>query len=261
VTMTRVQPRTVARVLGLLAAALCMALSSCSTPPAPSGEVPLAGWNLTLPVAGKNGDAATVTPAAVSPPWLTVDGNGCVLFWAPVNGVTTPNSEHARTELVEVDTFPAGSTRQALAASVVVTQVPTGDQDVIIGQIHGAGDISAVPFVMLHYRAGTVAVVVKQQRSGSTASDLTLLTGVPLGDRFEYGISDNGDGNLTFTANYGARNATMSAPVPASFSGATVRFQAGAYQQASSKQGTVDAGDGARVTFCALSAGTGAPTP
>ena len=96
--------------------------------------------------------------------------------------------------------FPAGAGPQGLTASVSVAQVPPQTRTVIIGQIHGADDISSVPFVMLFYTAGAVQVVVKQQQSGDAHINYPLLTDVPLGARFDYGIRDNGDGSLTFTA-------------------------------------------------------------
>ena len=166
--------------------------------------------------------------------------------------MTTPNSEHARTELDRLDGFPAGAGGQTLAASVVVSQVPRAVPEVIVGQIHGAGDLSSVPFVLVFYAGGTVRAVVKQERSGEAHTDLPLLPGVPLGAPFDYSITDGGDGNLTVTASYAGRTQTASAPVPAAFSGASVRFQAGAYQQAPSDAGPAAPDDGARVTFSAL---------
>jgi hypothetical protein len=242
----------------LLTVALVATSLSCSSPPPPAtAPAPttgmLAGWQLTLPEAGPNGHAATVKPARLTPPWLTDDGSGNLVFWAPVNGVTTPNSEHARTELDSLTDFRAGTGRHVLTASVAVSQVPKEVPEVIIGQIHGAADISSVPFVMLFYAGGAVKVVVKQEQSGTAGTDYPLLTDVPLNARFDYGITDNGDGSLTFTASYGGQTASASGPVPAAFAGASVRFQAGAYQQASSTQGAAPADDGARVTFYALS--------
>lgn len=217
----------------------------------------LAGWELTLPVAGSKGDAATVKPAAITPPWLTTDASGALVFWAPVSGVTTTHSEHARTELDRLDGFAAGSGGVTLTASVTVTQLPSAVPEVIIGQIHGAGDISSVPYVLLFYSNGDLKAVVKQARTGEAHSDVPLLSGVPLGTRFDYSITDDGTGSLTFTTAAGGRTATGKAPVPAAFAGASVRFQAGAYQQAPSAQGA-SPGDGARVTFSAI---TVAPTP
>ena len=47
-------------------------------------------------------------------------------------------------------------------------------------------------------------MVVKQKQSGEQRP-LPLLTDVPVGARFDYGIRDNGDGSLTFTASYGGQ--------------------------------------------------------
>jgi hypothetical protein len=253
--------------LGVVAA-LLLALTSCSGPSAPAPAAPappaalLAGWQLTLPVAGAEGGAAIVRPAAVTPPWLTTDDAGHLVFWAPVSGVTTPHSAHARTELDRLDGFAAGGGGGGggvtLAASVTVSQVPTAVPEVIVGQIHGAGDISSVPFVMVFYAAGAVRAVVKQERSGGAHTDLPLLSDVPLGAPFDYSISDRGDGTLTVTAGHAGRTRTATAPVPAAFAGASVRFQAGAYQQAPSATAAAGPDDGARVTFSALTVGPGA---
>lgn len=218
----------------------------------PTGPVALSGWKLTLPVAGKKGDAAIVDPAAPTPPWLVTDPNDDVTLWAPVAGTTTPNSSHARTELDSLTAFRAGAGRHVLTASVTVTQLPRDKPEVIVGQIHGAAASSSVPFVLLHDDRGAIGVVVKQNRSDPQGTHLALLTDVRLGTRFDFTISDNGDGSLSFTATADGRTATANAPLPAAFHGAPVRFQAGAYQQADSTTGGAAPDDGARVTFHAL---------
>jgi hypothetical protein len=218
----------------------------------------MSGWKLTLPMRGEHGDAATVDPAQLSPPWLTRTDSGPLTFWAPVDGATTPNSDHARTELNSLQNYRAGESLHALTAWVSVEQVPSENGDVILGQIHGTADLNSVPFVMLHYTSGSLAVVVKQKRSGQEAIDYPLLSGIPLGARFSYVLRDNGDGTLTFTAGYQDITASINAPVPKSFRKAVVRCQAGAYQQASSKGTAATATDGARVTFYALDERIGA---
>jgi Alginate lyase len=251
--------------------ALLLTVASCGGPSAPAPAAPTAaapvppavaamldGWELTLPVAGAKGDAEVVKPAGVSAPWLTVSGDDLV-FWAPVNGVTTKTSEHARTELDRLENFAAATTGpHTLTASVTVGQVPTEVPAVIVGQIHGAGDISSVPFVMMFYDNGAVKAVVKQEQSGDAHTDLPLLPAVPLEAPFEYSITDGGAGNLTVTATFQGQTQSASTPVPAAFSGASVRFQAGAYQQAPSAGNTAAADDGARVTFSAIDVGTAA---
>jgi hypothetical protein len=252
-------PSAASIILLIVVATVCVGCSVSTVKGTPSpipstsagGSASLSGWQLTLPLAGKNGTAAIVNPAVASPPWLSADDRGGLVFFAPVDGAKTKNSDHARTELVGLDTFTAGSGRHTLRASVTVSQVPADTHDVIIGQIHGADTIKSVPFVMLHYDAGAITVVVKQQQSGAAAQRLTLLSDVALGARFGYGLTDNGDGSLTFTADDGPRHASMNAPLPDAFRGATVRFQAGAYQQGLSGHGAT-AGDGARLTFSAL---------
>jgi Alginate lyase len=246
---------------GLLLLAVCTVAACSTSPKAPPAPAPpsgppvpaLAGWKLTLPTANDKGDAASVDPAQVTPPYLTTDPAGALVFWAPVEGATTKNSDHARTELNNLTNFPAGTARHELAASVTVDQVPTGTPDVIIAQIHGADDLSAVPFVMLHWRDGELRVVVKQERTGSAAKDYPL-TSVALGTRFDVGIVDNGDGTMTFRASVDGDSPEATAPVPPAFRGATVRFQAGAYQQAESAGTAAAPDDGAKVTFSSLTA-------
>ncbi|HEY0577696.1 MAG TPA: polysaccharide lyase family 7 protein [Pseudonocardia sp.] len=213
------------------------------------GPVNLAGWKLTLPQASEKGTAASVEPADSVPPWLVRAVDGSLNFWAPVDGVTTPNSTHPRTELVSLNHFKAGTSPRILRASLAVAQAPRENQDVIIGQIHGADDISSVSFVMLHYTAGGLRVVVKKGQSGSASDNYPLLTGLPLGARFDYTISDTGDGNVTVSASYGPRHPKITAPIPTVFRNATVRFQAGAYQQGEKSSG---ADDGARIIFYSL---------
>lgn len=272
----RFVPKSALRSLRVVTlVALCATLASCSSsagvsggahsspsaganPSAmPQGDTGLAGWKLTLPIAGAKGDAASVNPAVISPPWLTRNASGNLVFFAPVVGATTPNSEHARTELNSLNNFTAGADQRALHATIAVTQVPSNGQDVIIGQIHGAGDISSAPFVMVHYQAGAVYVVVKQKQSGSALNKVNLLSFVPIGTPFEIGVSDDGNGQMTFTASSGSEQANSTVPVPAAWQGATVRFQAGAYQLDDSQAATAattDAADGAKVVFSALTA-------
>lgn len=261
---------TARRGAGALVAVLLLA-TACAGRPAPApaappaGPVPaaaaamLAGWKLTLPVPNAKGDPTQVDPAAPAPPWLTADAQGHLVFFAPVAGVTTKNSEHARTELNRLENFAAGSGLRTLTASVTVTQVPTEVPKVIVGQIHGAGDISAASFVLLYYDGGVIRAAVKQEQGSSAQTDLPLLPAVPLGAPFDYTITDGGDGTVTVTVTYQGRTVSASAPVPPAFAGRTVRFQAGAYQQAPSAGSTAGPDDGARVTFSALTVGTDAP--
>jgi len=99
---------------------------------------------------------AYVEPAAITPPWLTANEDGSLTFWAPAEGATTENSDHPRTELNSLTNFTAGRGTHTLTASVTLLQVPKDGQGIILGQIHGAGDISSVPYVMLRYQDGGI---------------------------------------------------------------------------------------------------------
>ncbi|MGE7433827.1 polysaccharide lyase family 7 protein [Kitasatospora sp. NPDC001175] len=220
-----------------------------------AAAVPLDGWDLILPVdaaGGTSGDhAAILRPAAPASPYLTREPDGSLNFWAPSVGATTASSRHPRTELVGRDSWTVGTRKRTLAATVRIGQVPGSTRDVIVGQIHGAGEDGSVPLVMLHYDDGVVRVTVKDAADRSTVHQ--LLTGVGLDTAFSYTLADNGNGTLTFTARVGAGNAVRkTVPVPAAYRGTRVRFAAGDYEQASE---ALPYGDGGRVVVSRLAAG------
>ncbi|MDT7565198.1 MAG: hypothetical protein QOH45_709 [Pseudonocardiales bacterium] len=214
-------------------------------PPAPAG-INLTGWKLSIPEKNDDGNAATIQPAALKAPWLTATPDGGLMFWAPSQGATTKNSDHPRTELNSLTNFAAGKGRHTLNASVTLLQVPKDGQGVILGQIHGADDISSVPYVMLRYQEGQLKVVVKQVQDGNDHINYALLPNVPLNSPFDFTITDLGNGSMAFSATLNGAVHQVTAPIPAEFNGQTVRFQAGAYQQADDPAG---AQDGGRVIF------------
>jgi hypothetical protein len=211
--------------------------------------IDLSGWKLTLPEEGADGDAEEVEPAAVTDPWLTAGPDGSLTFWAPAAGATTKNSKSPRTELISLDDFSAGTDQRSLSASLMVSQVPADSKEIIIGQLHGSGDIRSVPYVMLHYKDGDIEAEVKQKQKGDEKQTFPLLSGVPLNERFDFTITDTGDGSMTFSASHGGHSQQATAQVPEAFRGEPVRFQVGDYQQAESAQGD---DDGGRVTFYAI---------
>jgi hypothetical protein len=143
-----------------------------------------------------------------------------------------------------------------LRASVTVLQVPRDGEGVIVGQIHGAADIKSVPYVMLRYQGGAVHVVVKNLHKGLDREFYPLLEGVPLNSTFDFTLADRGNGELVFTGTQAGRTREIRAPIPAAFMGATVRFQAGDYQQSDHPDGD---DDGGRVTFHRLTEAADTP--
>lgn len=224
---------------------------SVSAPPTagPDANISLSGWKLSIPVKDDDGKATVVEPAAAAPPWLTSQADGSLLFWAPASGATTKNSNYPRTELNSVTNFTAGKDVHSLQASVTVMQEPQDANGIILGQIHGAGELKSVPFVMLHYKKGNVYVVVKQKQGGDEGTDYQLLNDVPLGSRFDFTITDQGDGRIAFSASRGAEAVNAASQIPDQFVDQTVRFQSGAYQLAKKPAG---AADGAKVVFHTL---------
>jgi len=222
-----------------------------TAPPVPGDSVDLTGWKLSIPVENDDGNATTIEPAAVSAPWMTENPGGGLTFWAPSQGATTKNSDHPRTELNSLTNFTAGQGTHRLTASVTLLQVPQDGQGIILGQIHGADEISSVPYVMLRYQDGGLKVVVKQVQDGDKHINYTLLKKVDLNSRFDFTISDPGNGSLTFSATDNGDTQQVVAPIPATFKGETVRFQAGDYQQADDPAGPKDGG---RVIFHRLQA-------
>ena len=210
------------------------------------GGIDLGGWKLSIPEENDDGGATSIEPATTKAPWLSATPDGGLMFWAPTVGATTDNSEHPRTELQSLTTFSAGAASHTLSASLTLLQLPRDGRGVIVGQIHGAQNLSSVPYVMLRVQKGQLRVVVKQVQDGDDLIDYPLLAGVGLNSRIDYTITDFGNGSMAFTATNNGVTRQASAPVPAAFYGATVRFQAGDYQQANDSDGTQD---GARVIF------------
>ncbi|MDT7749430.1 MAG: hypothetical protein QOD96_3092 [Pseudonocardiales bacterium] len=216
-----------------------------TAPNAPTAPINLTGWKLSIPEQNDNGNATTVQPAATRAPWLAETPSG-LIFWAPSLGATTKHSDHPRTELDSLTNFAAGKGTHTLNASVTLLQVPKDGQGIILGQIHGAANISSVPYVMLRFQQGQIKVVVKQVQDGNKHINYPLLNNVPLNSPFDFTIIDLGNGSLAFSATRDGNTRQVVAPIPAEFKDQTVRFQAGDYQQADDPAG---AQDGGRVIF------------
>lgn len=254
-------PRT-RRTLGLVAGAVLLVVVVIvvamnpgrlhTSPPGgpPPGGIDLSGWKLSLPETNAKGGALSIEPATPTAPWLAQSPDGGLEFWAPTVGATTKNSTHPRTELQSRTNFGAGTAAHTLTASLTLLQLPEDGRGIILGQIHGADDISSVPYVMLRVQNDKLRVVVKQLQDGDELINYPLLDEVGLNSRIDYTIADLGDGDMTFSATVNGVTGQATAPVPAAFRGVTVRFQAGDYQQANRSAGPHDGG---RVVFHRLS--------
>ncbi|MEU8516018.1 polysaccharide lyase family 7 protein [Kitasatospora sp. NPDC048722] len=210
--------------------------------------VDLSAWTLVLPTA-KPGDpsvAEQLTPARLTDPYLTQGPGGRLDFWAPAGGATTAHSLHSRTELSAPRRFAPGTACHHLTESLAITRLPDVSHKITVGQLHGAGADEAAPFVMLAVQGDSVDVametVPKPQGSvgsapaGEKILKYHLLSGVRLGTPFGYTIADNGNGSLTFAGDCAGTpgcqaSPPVTAPVPPAWTGRSVHFMAGDYEQ------------------------------
>ena len=219
----------------------------------PGGNFNLSIWQLQLPT-GSPGKPDTIQPAQLkgpngysNPAYFWTDKNdGSMTFWAPEKGVTTPNSNYARSELREMnsdgsvaDWHLAGS--HQLQATLRVVSVTN---HVCVGQIHlGTGGSSTKPLVELYYYAnGNIVLGVEDSPSGGQTTH--QIANVPVGKQFSYTIAVTGGNTVALTVN----GKTTKYPIPSSFDQYNMYFKAGSYNQSSSSSTS----NGAKVKFYAL---------
>ncbi|WUV73891.1 polysaccharide lyase family 7 protein [Streptomyces sp. NBC_01477] len=231
-----------------------------STPPsgglntavAPGGNFNLSVWELQEPV-GSPGSPTTISSSRLQgaggyqDSYFYTDGSdGAMTFWAPEKGVTTPNSNYARSELREMNTNGsaadwslAGTHR--LDATLRVVSVTS---NVCVGQIHlGSGGSSTKPLIELYYHSnGDIVAGVENSPDGGQTTH--TVGHVAVGTKWSYTIGVSGGNTIDLTVN----GSTTHYAIPSSFNAYKQYFKAGSYNQSSSDSTT----NGARVAFYAL---------
>lgn len=200
-----------------LRAAAVLSLSIWATTPSyalnpslPPGEnFDLSGFSLQLPT-GTSGHPDTISYPALKTYqdsghqyFFTESGDGAMVmkvYGAPPTCVTTPNSEHCRTELRETDSWNPTASVNKLKATVAVTRIDNAS--VVVGQIHIDDSISTKPVMELYYESnGDLKAGVEQNRDGSGGQGTPTLVGhVAVGTQFTYEIDYQG-GALSVTIN------------------------------------------------------------
>lgn len=198
--------------------------------------IDLATWNLSIPV----GVPATTiqTPLLVGgyQDYYFKSANGSIFFWAPVNGTVTDSASYPRSELRE--TFADGKLRNwtyptadnFLRAALSVSQVPSTGK-VVIGQIHAYG--SSKPMVKLEFQYKTktaTATIVAKVRSTPLDEEgqvITVLSGIPLNQRFSYTLHLTPKGGLSVSVN----DTQWSTKLDPSWAPKPLYFKAGVYTQ------------------------------
>ena len=244
--------------IGFGALALALLAGTANAAPAlnpssaPGGNFNLSVWELQEPT-GSPGSPNTISSSRLQGSsgyqdsyFFTNKTDGSMSFWDPENGVTTPNSSYARSELREMNSSGSAASwklsgTHTLSATLKATQIP---DHVCVGQVHIAdGQNSTKPLAELYYHSnGQIAIAIENSPTGGqTAHNLTT---VSLGTQWSYVIQITGGNTISVTIN-GTKH---SYAIPSSFDSYPQYFKAGDYDQSSGSSSTV----GAKVQFYAL---------
>ncbi|MFE9118420.1 polysaccharide lyase family 7 protein [Streptomyces sp. NPDC007172] len=225
---------------------------AASTSVAPGGNFDLSVWELQEPV-GSPGSPTTIPSSRLQGAggfqdsyFYTDTRDGAMTFWAPEKGVTTPNSNYARSELREMnrDGSPANWSLAGSHRLNATLRVVSVTSNVCVGQIHlGTGGSSTKPLVELYYRAnGDIVLGTEDSPAGGQTTH--AVGHVAIGKTWSYTIGVSGGHTVDLTVN----GSTTHYAIPSSFNGYRQYFKAGSYNQSSSSSTT----KGARVAFYGL---------
>ncbi|MFJ2651205.1 polysaccharide lyase family 7 protein [Streptomyces sp. NPDC087420] len=224
---------------------------------APGGNFNLSVWQLQEPV-GSPGSPTTISSSRLQGAngyqdsyFYTDTRDGAMTFWAPEKGVTTPNSNYARSELREMNSNGSAadwslSGSHKLSATLRVVSVTS---NVAVGQIHlGSGGTSTKPLVELYYRSsGDIVAGIENSPDGGQTPH--TVGHVSIGKTWTYTIAVSGGNTIDLTVN----GSTTHYAIPSSFKPYKQYFKAGSYNQSSSDSTT----KGARVAFYGLTVSHG----
>jgi hypothetical protein len=238
--------------LGAVGISQSFAATTLDPTVSPGGNFNLSIWQLQLPV-GSPGSPTTIQPAQLkgadgysNPSYFWTDKNdGSMTFWAPEKGVTTPNSNYARSELREMNANGSAADwtlagNHTLSAELRVVSVT---KNVCVGQVHlGSGGSSTKPLLELYYRSNG-DIYLGTENSPDGGQTLHYITNVALGAHWKYVINVTGN-KINLTVN----GAKTSYSIPSSFNAYKQYFKAGSYNQSSSDSTT----NGAKVKFYTL---------
>lgn len=193
----------------------------------PSSNFNLSTWALTLPTPlGGVGDADEIDNDLLNAdytnsPYFYTSPSGSMIFFAPVNGATTPGTTFPRSELLE--NLPGANPKWTLnsyntnqmTASLLVKMVPLSGR-LVVGQIHDTGEtdpngnaVLTEPLLKIIYSSSTKApdgkpcngcLYAEIRPTPATAEnhqiDNTLVSGIPLNTLLTYSITLQRNGNL-----------------------------------------------------------------
>jgi alginate lyase len=238
--------------LGVLGITNANAAATLDPTVSPGGNFNLSIWQLQLPT-GSPGKPDTIQPAQLkgatgysNPAYFWTDKtDGSMTFWAPEKGVTTPNSNYARSELREMNANGSAadwplSGNHTLSAQL---RIPSVTKNVAVGQVHlGSGGSSTKPLLELYYRPNG-DIYLGTENSPDGGQTLHKVGNVALGVKWTYVINVSGN-KINLTVN----GTKTSYSIPSSFNPYKQYFKAGSYNQSSSDS----TANGAKVKFYTL---------
>jgi hypothetical protein len=247
--LTLAAAAAVAATLGVLGSGSANAADPSK---APGGNFDLGIWELQEPV-GSPGSPTTIPSSQLQGAsgfqdsyFYTDARDGAMTFWAPEKGVTTPNSNYARSELREMNRDGSAanwslSGSHQLKATLRVVSVTS---NVCVGQIHlGTGGSSTKPLIELYYHSNG-DIVAGTENSPDGGQTLHTVGHVSIGKTWSYVLGVSGGNTLDVTVN----GSTTHYGIPSSFNAYKQYFKAGSYNQSSSDSTT----NGAKVGFYGL---------
>jgi alginate lyase len=242
-----------AAALALTASQIGSASAAALNPDvAPGGNFNLSVWSLQLPT-GSPGSPTTIPPSQLKGAsgysngayFWTDKNDGSMTFFAPEKGVTTPNSNYARSELREMNSNGSAanwslSGDHTLSATLRIVFVT---KNVCVGQVHlGSGGSSTKPLLELYYRPNG-DIYIGTENSPAGGQTLHKVGNVSVGTQWSYVINVTGN-KINLTVN----GSKTSYSIPSSFNPYKQYFKAGSYNQSSSSSTS----NGAKVKFYAL---------
>ena len=170
--------------------------------------------------------------------FYTNKSDGSMEFWDPENGVTTPNSNYARSELREMNS--SGSAACLVAARHAHAQRDGQGHQGARSRLRRPDPCRRPPHDQAAGRAvfhsnGEIQIGIENGPSGGQTAHTSAR--VPLGQQFSYVIQVTGGNTISVTIN-GSKH---SFPIPSSWKGYQQYFKAGDYDQSSGSSSTVGA--------------------
>lgn len=187
---------------------LSMLLSAFGKPVGGNASSPgqlldLHNWYLGLPT-GDDGSDSVYQPklATYTSEFFKLNAaKDGVVFMAPVEGSTTSNSSHTRSELRETSSdgtlpwgWPTGSGRHVLTATESIDHLPGGNGKLSFAQIHGPGSVWYLILMATGTGDGTAKLTVKDETG--KADGQVIASSYKLGTKFNLVVSAI-DGKVT----------------------------------------------------------------